>query len=57
MKKCMMFLAAFVCVLMLGACTAVQVSGELMLNADGSGTRKIVGKIAKQVRAQMQLSA
>lgn len=48
MKKCMMFLAAFVCVLMLGACTAVQVSGELMLNADGSGTRKIVGKIAKQ---------
>lgn len=48
MKKCMMFLAAFVCVLMLGACTAVQVSGELELNADGSGTRKIVGRIAKQ---------
>ncbi|MDE7326790.1 MAG: hypothetical protein K2N63_11010 [Lachnospiraceae bacterium] len=48
MKKCMMFFAAFLCVLMLGACTAVQVSGELMLNADGSGTRKIVGRIAKQ---------
>ncbi len=47
MKKIMVFLTAFVCIFMLNACTAVQVSGELLLNADGSGTRKIVGKIAK----------
>lgn len=48
MKKCMMLLAALVCVLVLGGCTAVQVSGELELGADGSGTRRIVGRIAKQ---------
>ena len=48
MKKGMMLLAALVCVLVLGACTAVQVSGELELHSDGSGTRKIVGLIAKQ---------
>lgn len=48
MKKSMMVLFALVCVLVLGACTAVQVSGELELHADGSGSRKIVGLIAKQ---------
>ncbi len=48
MKKCMVLMAVIVCVLMLSSCTAVQVSGELELNADGSGTRKIVGRIAKQ---------
>ena len=48
MKKSMMLLFALVCVLVLGACTAVQVSGELELHSDGSGSRKIVGLIAKQ---------
>ncbi len=48
MKKGMMLLAALVCMVVLGACTAVQVSGELELNSDGSGSRKIVGLIAKQ---------
>lgn len=32
----------------LSACTAVQVSGKLVINADDTGSRQIVGLIAKQ---------
>lgn len=48
-KKRAIALVLVMCMLMLtiAACTAVQVSGKLVINADGSGSRQIVGQIAK----------
>ncbi len=48
MKKLFFVAVMLVAVLALNACTAVQVSGQLVLNSDGSGTRTITGMIAKQ---------
>lgn len=40
-------LLALLMMVMMTACTAVQVSGNLVINADGSGSRTIQGLIAK----------
>ncbi len=48
-NKKIVALALVLCMVMamLAGCTAVQVSGKLVINADGSGSREIVGLIAK----------
>ena len=47
-KRLSLFLALMLTVIMtLTGCTAVQVSGQLQLNKDGSGERTIEGRIAK----------
>ena len=47
-KRLSLFLALMLTVIMtLTGCTAVQVSGKLQLNKDGSGERTIEGRIAK----------
>lgn len=47
-KRLSLFLALMLTVIMaLSGCTAVQVSGNLQLNTDGSGKRTIEGRIAK----------
>lgn len=47
-KHMLVVALAIVTMMVLTACTAVQVSGNLVLKEDGSGIRQITGSIAKQ---------
>lgn len=48
MKTALLLAVTMVMMVFFTACTAVQISGELVLNADGTGHRSITGRIAKQ---------
>lgn len=47
-KAIALILAMSMLLICFAACTAVQVSGNLVINEDGSGTRQLIGLIAKQ---------